>query len=64
MKRFFPVLVLLFAFVWVMASWRSPAPARDGFDFATLGKTPVMVGGRVKPLDSVARNSLLLIHGK
>ena len=64
MKRFFPVLVLLFAFVWVMSSWRSPAPARDGFDFATFGKTPVMVGGRVKPLDSVARNSLLIIHGK
>src|SRR5207249_2842767 len=25
---------------------------------------PVLVGGRVKPLDTVARNSLLIIHGK
>ena len=29
-----------------------------------LGKIPVLVGGRIKPLDTVARNSLLIIHTK
>src|SRR5437588_3869555 len=41
---------------------------RDGLafdvDHAKLGKLPVLVGGRAKPLDTVARNSLLIIHGK
>src|ERR1043166_455860 len=40
------------------------ATAKDGFDFTEFGKIPVLVGGRVKPLDTVARNSLLIIHGK
>src|SRR4029079_6195621 len=34
------------------------------FNLAALSKTPVLVGARVKPLDTVARNSLLIIHGK
>src|SRR5262249_12639762 len=37
---------------------------KDDFDFSRFGEIPVLVGGRVKPLDTVARNSLLIIHGK
>ncbi len=36
----------------------------NGFDINGFAKMPVLEGGRVKPLDSVARNSLLLIRGK
>jgi ABC-type transport system involved in cytochrome c biogenesis permease subunit len=64
MKRFFPAIVLLLAFLWTASSWRPPGPAADGFDLAKFGRIPVMVGGRVKPLDTVARNSLLIIHGR
>ncbi len=39
-----------------------PRPVR-GFDVEEFGRLPVLEGGRVKPLDSVARNSLLLIRG-
>jgi ABC-type transport system involved in cytochrome c biogenesis permease subunit len=41
-------------------------PARNtrGFDMAAFNRLPVLQGGRVKPLDSVARNALLLIRGK
>ena len=35
-----------------------------GFDVDELGRLPVLEGGRVKPLDSVARNSLLMIRSK
>jgi ABC-type transport system involved in cytochrome c biogenesis permease subunit len=64
MKRFFPSLVLVLAALWVASSWLSPRPAADEVDLASFGKIPVLVGGRVKPLDTVARNSLLIIHGK
>ncbi|HTJ77565.1 MAG TPA: cytochrome c biogenesis protein CcsA [Rariglobus sp.] len=38
--------------------------ASAGFDFDAFGKLPVVANGRVKPLDSVARNSLLLLQGR
>jgi ABC-type transport system involved in cytochrome c biogenesis permease subunit len=64
MKRFFPLLALLLAVAWVAASWLPPKVAPDEPDLVTFGTIPVLVGGRVKPLDTVARNSLLIIHGK
>jgi ABC-type transport system involved in cytochrome c biogenesis permease subunit len=64
MKRYFPWLVLVLAAAWIAADWRLPRVQRDSFDIAKFGKTPVLVGGRVKPLDTVARNALLIIHGK
>jgi ABC-type transport system involved in cytochrome c biogenesis permease subunit len=39
-----------------------PRPVR-GFEVEAFGALPVLEGGRVKPLDSVARNSLLVIRG-
>jgi ABC-type transport system involved in cytochrome c biogenesis permease subunit len=64
MKRFFPALVFGFALLWVASSWRPPKAASDDIDLVKFGRIPVLVGGRVKPLDTVARNSLLIIHGK
>jgi hypothetical protein len=64
MKRYFPWLVLVLAAAWIAADWRVPRVLQDSFDIAKFGKTPVLVGGRVKPLDTVARNALLIIHGK
>jgi len=41
------------------------APGKvGGFDVEKFGRMPVLEGGRVKPLDSLARNSLLVIRGK
>jgi len=64
MKRFLPALIFVFALLWVASSWRSPQTAPGDLDLITFGRIPVLVGGRVKPLDTVARNSLLIIHGK
>ena len=64
MKRLFPALAFGFALLWVASSWRLPKAASDDIDRAKFGRIPVLVGGRVKPLDTVARNSLLIIHGK
>jgi ABC-type transport system involved in cytochrome c biogenesis permease subunit len=35
-----------------------------GFDLAGFGRLPALEGGRVKPIDSVARNTLLMIRGQ
>ncbi|HEX9049792.1 MAG TPA: cytochrome c biogenesis protein CcsA [Anaeromyxobacter sp.] len=40
-----------------------PASAVRGFDLDRFGRLPVLEGGRVKPIDSLARNSLLVIRG-
>jgi len=64
MKRFLPGLVLLFAVSWIGANWLPHKVAKDDVDLTKFGKIPVLVGGRVKPLDTVARNSLLIVHGK
>ncbi len=41
-----------------------PAGRVRGFDLASFGKIPVLEGGRVKPVDTVARNALLVIRGQ
>ena len=64
MKRFLPWIILLFAAGWLAANWWPPKLTQADFDLSKFGKIPVLVGGRVKPLDTVARNSLLIIHGK
>ncbi|MGC2627361.1 MAG: cytochrome c biogenesis protein CcsA, partial [Candidatus Udaeobacter sp.] len=48
----------------IATNWLPPKTAKDDFNFSRFGEIPVLVGGRIKPLDTVARNSLLIIHGK
>jgi ABC-type transport system involved in cytochrome c biogenesis permease subunit len=64
MKRFLPWIILIIVAVWIGGNWLPPKTAKDDVDLTKFGKLPVLVGGRVKPLDTVARNSLLIIHGK
>ena len=35
-----------------------------GFRLREFGRLPVLLDGRIKPLDTVARSSLLIIHGR
>ncbi|MDQ3198586.1 MAG: cytochrome c biogenesis protein CcsA [Verrucomicrobiota bacterium] len=56
-------LVLAATLIYVV----SPLFQRDtrgGFEMQKFGRVPVLLNGRIKPLDTVARNSLLIIHGK
>nr|MDQ2659184.1 cytochrome c biogenesis protein CcsA [Verrucomicrobiota bacterium] len=36
---------------------------RGGFALEKFARLPVLLNGRIKPIDTVARNSLLIIHG-
>jgi ABC-type transport system involved in cytochrome c biogenesis permease subunit len=64
MKRFLPWIILAVAAALIFPNWVPPKTVANDFNFSGFGKIPVLVGGRVKPLDTVARNSLLIIHGK
>ncbi|HJU82691.1 MAG TPA: cytochrome c biogenesis protein CcsA [Holophagaceae bacterium] len=53
-----------FGAVLLALSGAFSASPRAGFDTGAVVRLPVLEGGRVKPLDSVARNSLLMIRSK
>ena len=64
MKRFLPWIILGVAAACIAGNWLPPKTPKDDFEFSKFGEIPVLVGGRMKPLYTVARNSLLIIHGK
>ena len=58
-----PAIFLGGVLLLLISSLRPPEPA-NGIHLGGFGALPVLDGGRVKPLDSIARQSLLFIHGK
>jgi ABC-type transport system involved in cytochrome c biogenesis permease subunit len=56
-------LIVVAAFAYVAAPLLQH-DTRGGFEMQKFGRLPVLLNGRIKPLDTVARNSLLIIHGK
>jgi len=63
MKNYLPALVTLAALVGVALTWRAPRAAGE-FDTVAFGRLPTLVNGRLKPLDTVARTSLLMLQGR
>src|ERR1051326_216525 len=63
MKKYFPALVALSAMLLVALTLRSPRNP-DEYDIVTFGRLPTLVNGRVKPFDTVARTSLLMMQGR
>jgi ABC-type transport system involved in cytochrome c biogenesis permease subunit len=63
MKRWLPLSVLLFAVIAV-ASTLVPSRNQTDFDLVGFGRLPVLVNGRIKPFDTIARSSLLVLQGR
>jgi ABC-type transport system involved in cytochrome c biogenesis permease subunit len=63
MKKLVYYSLLLLALLIVV---RALLPQRSNteMDIAAFGQLPVQVGGRIKPLDTVARNTLLILSGR
>ena len=61
MKRSLPWLLALVVVIWVIARMIPPKPA-PGFDIDGFGQLPVLAGGRVMPMDTLARISLSLMN--
>jgi ABC-type transport system involved in cytochrome c biogenesis permease subunit len=60
MKKFVPILILLVGLV-IVAKSLLPARNSGSFDVVGFSRLPVLVNGRVKPFDTVARSTLLVL---
>jgi ABC-type transport system involved in cytochrome c biogenesis permease subunit len=59
-----PLLIVLISAGWLGSKSRVPKADKGECNLQEVRKLPVVYGGRVKPLDTLARNSLRLISGK
>jgi cytochrome c-type biogenesis protein CcsB len=62
MKKWLPIVITGLMAAWFLSTLRPPQ--QKTFAFNEFGKLPVVFSGRVQPLDSLARNSLLQIREK
>ena len=63
MKKIFPILILLIMAGYALSKLRPPMNPAE-FDVVGFSKLPVLLNGRLKPLDTVARSSLLQLQGR
>jgi len=59
-----PRILSAVAILWIAIAFLPPSSRKDSMDLVEFGNLPVLSGGRIKPLDSIARTSLLIAHGK
>ena len=61
-KLVYSSIILLVAVIF----WGALRSSRTNsvFDLDSFSELPAQVGGRIKPLDSVARNTLLILSGR
>lgn len=64
MKRWFPLAFTILLGLWVAGSIRVPKDKSGAFAVNEFGRLPVVANGRVQPLDTFARNSLLQLREK
>ncbi|HEY1787393.1 MAG TPA: cytochrome c biogenesis protein CcsA [Verrucomicrobiae bacterium] len=60
--RLLPLVLTLVMAVWFLCQMQPPHD--KGFNYSAFGNLPVVFNGRLKPMDSLARNSLLQINEK
>ena len=54
----------LLALIFLASQLRPESSATLGFDLAAFGRIPVTAEGRVKPMDTVARNGLMIVSDR
>jgi ABC-type transport system involved in cytochrome c biogenesis permease subunit len=62
MKKWLPIVVTGIVAAWFISTLMPPPD--KSFKFSEFGKLPVLSNGRIQPMDSLARNSLLQIREK
>ena len=64
MKKWLPIILVVVFAGWIAGSLRVPKDKDGAMAVQAFGQFPVVSGGRVQPLDSLARNSLLQLREK
>lgn len=59
-----PYILCTFLAVLIIGRGLRPSTVDSEFDVEAFAELPVQVGGRIKPIDSVARNTLLIFAGR
>jgi ABC-type transport system involved in cytochrome c biogenesis permease subunit len=62
-RRWAPWAIVAIFALWIVGSMRPQAP-RTAFNVDEFGKLPAVLEGRIQPMDSVARNTLLVMRSK
>ncbi|MCG3177796.1 MAG: Cytochrome c biogenesis protein CcsA [Phycisphaerae bacterium] len=63
-KLLVPVAAVALCSVYLLVAALRTPPTVNGFDLEAFGRLPVQYGGRIKPIDSVARTALLTIYNR
>jgi ABC-type transport system involved in cytochrome c biogenesis permease subunit len=63
MRKAVPWLILLISLAFVAAPLLRSDRSPGGFDIEALGRLPIVMDGRLQPIDSAGRSSLLRIRG-
>jgi len=61
-QKWFPPFLMLIMALWFFGNLQEPK--YKNFDYNEFGRLPVLANGRIEPMDSLARNSLLEIREK
>jgi len=64
MTKWLPLIITALFAAWILPAFRGPRDAKDGLPLVEFGRLPVVQHGRHQPLDSLARNSLMLLRKK
>ena len=64
MKKVVFYSILAIAILIIARAFKPTTYHQSDFDIATFSELPVQIGGRIKPLDSVARNTLLILANR
>jgi len=62
MKKWFPLILTVVMASWFFGTLRPPK--ETDFAYAEFGRIPVVFNGRIQPMDSLARNTLLQLREK
>jgi len=64
MKKIIPLIVLALGLLYIASTLGAPKVPENTPDYVAFGQLPVLVGGRIKPPDTVARATLLQFQGR
>src|SRR5436190_22446915 len=64
MKKWIPLILTTILAGWIVSSFRGFQNDKDAMPLKEFGKLPILDHGRHQPLDSLARNSLLILRKK